>query len=81
MSGLCQDIQHITQYTTEGPNIKAHLSDPYNEVIVALYSSNMALMKQCAISCFICGKINAHTAAEDKRIKKKLLLIFFNKSV
>jgi len=46
--GLCQDIKHITKYITEGPNVKAHLSDPYNEVILALSSLNMVLMKQCA---------------------------------
>jgi len=46
--GLSQDTKHITQYTTEGPNVEAHLSDPYNEVILALSSLNMALMKQCA---------------------------------
>jgi hypothetical protein len=47
--GFCQVIRHITQYTIEGPNVKAHLSDPYNEVILALTTLNMAVMKHCAI--------------------------------
>lgn len=44
--GLCQDIR---QCIVEGSNVKAHLSDPYNEVILALSSLNVAVMKQRAI--------------------------------